>query len=117
MTKIQLQRNYKALIYHLEIKVPPIQIQQLISKYSNKLRLSGNVEYCALEILHHANDLGFVSGRAPNAIASSIVYLASQVADEPITQSDMSHTADISRVSIRSRYKEILKKIVIEIQL
>ncbi|MEF8974289.1 MAG: transcription initiation factor IIB 2, partial [Haloarcula sp.] len=45
----------------------------------------------------------------PVGLAAAAVYAASLLTNEAVTQSQVSEVADISEVTIRNRYKELLE--------
>ena len=50
-----------------------------------------------------------LSGKSPVGIAAAAVYAAALLTNEKVTQSQVSDVADISEVTIRNRYKELLE--------
>ena len=60
------------------------------------------------ELLDGAKESGITSGKSPVGLAASAVYAAALLSNEKVTQSQVSEVADISEVTIRNRYKELL---------
>ena len=79
--------------------------------------LSGNVENLAMQILEQAMEMRLTSGRGPAGIAAAATYIASLLTDERCTQSEIARGAQVTEVTIRNRYKELTKKLAIEMDL
>jgi transcription initiation factor TFIIB len=62
----------------------------------------------AREMIEAATSRGVHSGKHPVGIAASAVYAAGKLCGEDITQGDVSEVADVSNVTIRNRYREVL---------
>jgi transcription initiation factor TFIIB len=110
-------RNYRFLLRRLQTKVPPVDPQNYVSKFINHLSLSGDTETLAIKIIDLAQELKLTSGRGPAGIAAAATYIASQLNGEQRTQGDIARTAHVTEVTIRNRYKELIKKFSINIYL
>jgi transcription initiation factor TFIIB len=67
--------------------------------------------------LHEAASLELTSGRGPTGIAAASLYIASVLCFERRTQREVSDVAGVTEVTIRNRYKEIAKKLNIDVLL
>ena len=56
-----------------------------------------------------AKDQGVHSGKSPVGLAAAAIYAASLLTNEKVTQSEVSEVANISEVTIRNRYHELLE--------
>ncbi|TFH14152.1 transcription initiation factor IIB family protein, partial [Candidatus Bathyarchaeota archaeon] len=56
-------------------------------------------------------------GRAPEGITAASLYIACRLNLEDRTQGEIAKAAQITEVTIRNRYKELLKKIDFEVNL
>ena len=54
-------------------------------------------------------EAGIHSGKSPVGLAAAAVYAAALLTNEKVTQSEVSEVANISEVTIRNRYKELLE--------
>lgn len=109
MEKKKLGRAYRFLIKKLNLSVPPTSISRYISKFSSELTLNGKTEEFAHKIMVKANRLRLASGKGPVGLAAAAIYIASAILDERRTQREVAETANITEVTIRNRYKELLK--------
>jgi len=49
------------------------------------------------------------SGKSPVGLAAAAIYAASLLCNEKVTQNEVSEVANISEVTIRNRYHELLE--------
>jgi Transcription initiation factor TFIIIB, Brf1 subunit/Transcription initiation factor TFIIB len=63
----------------------------------------------AKDLLENAKEKGVHSGKSPVGLAAAAVYAASLLTNEKTTQAAVSGVADISEVTIRNRYHELLE--------
>ena len=117
LTKKEIGRIYRFLLRRLDAEVPLFDLHRYVSKFVNHLALSGDTESLALKILDKAIDLKLISGRARSGIAASVTYIASTLADERRTQGEIARETNVTEVTIRNRYKQILEKIEIIVEL
>ncbi len=110
-------RNYRALVRGLGLKMMPPAPQDFISRFCSKLGLSGDVQTKTLEILKEASGRELTSGRGPLGIAAASLYIASVLCGERRTQREIADIAGVTEVTIRNRYKELVRKMDIEIVL
>ena len=54
------------------------------------------------------------SGRGPTGIAAASLYVAALICNEKKTQREVADVAGVTEVTIRNRYKELLKKLKLE---
>jgi transcription initiation factor TFIIB len=105
--------NYRFLVRKLKIFVPPVKANQYITRLSNQLGLDGKTEGVAHQILRGAKRQKLTSGRGAKSIAAAAGYIASIVTGERRTQREFAETADLTEVTIRNRYQEMMKRLLI----
>ena len=71
------------------------------------LKLSGETQKKAVEILEQAMIKGLISGRGPMGVAAAAVYISSVLTDERRTQKEVADVAGVTEVTIRNRYREL----------
>jgi transcription initiation factor TFIIB len=71
--------------------------------------MSDGAEHRASELLQNAKAQGVHSGKSPVGLAAAAVYAAALLTNEKTTQAAVSDVADISEVTIRNRYHELLE--------
>ena len=101
----------------MKIFVPPMKPNQHITKLSNQIGLDGITEGIAHKILIGAKKQKLTSGRGAKSIAAAACYIASILAGDYRTQREVADAADLTEVTIRNRYKEMMKRLKIIISL
>lgn len=117
INKKEVGRSYRFLIKELDYFIPPLKPSQYITKFSNQLTMQGKVEEIAQKILLTARDLKLTSGRGPTGIAAAASYIASVLTGERKTQREIAEIAQVTEVTIRNRYKELVERLLFEITL
>ncbi len=111
VNKKEVGRSYRFLIKELNYFIPPLRPSQYITKFSNQLTMQGKVEEIAHKILAAAKELKLTSGRGPTGIAAAASYIASVLTGERKTQREIAEIAQVTEVTIRNRYKELVERL------
>jgi transcription initiation factor TFIIB len=117
MSRKDIGRTYRFVARELGLKLMPTSPQDYIPRFCSELKLSGNVQSKALEILKEAVDKELTSGRGPTGVAAAALYIASVLCGERRTQREVAEVAGVTEVTIRNRYKELAEKLDIGIVL
>ena len=117
VNKKEVGRSYRFLIKELNYFIPPLKPSQYITKFSNQLTMQGKVEEIAHKILAAAKALKLTSGRGPTGIAAAASYIASVLTGERKTQREIAEIAQVTEVTIRNRYKELVERLLFVIYL
>lgn len=115
ITRKEAARNYRYLYQQLRPEVPRVNRDQLITKYVSALKVSGVTEQLCRKIMVQAKEKRLTMGRAPEGITAAALYIACRLSEEHRTQGDLSKTAQITEVTIRNRYKELVKELDFEV--
>ena len=107
--KMELTRTYRYIVRELKLEIQPADPEQYVPRFASDLGLSDEAERRARELLRTAKEAGIHSGKSPVGLAAAAVYAASLLTNEKVTQSQVSDVANISEVTIRNRYKELLE--------
>jgi transcription initiation factor TFIIB len=105
---LEVERTYRYLTTELDLEIAPTDPESYIPRFASKLDCSSETERRARELTRTAVEKGVHSGRNPVGIAASALYAAARLTDEGIIQADVSDIANVSMVTIRNRYTEIL---------
>jgi transcription initiation factor TFIIB len=117
INKKEVACNYRILVKELDYFVPPVKPGQYITRLCNTLALHGKAEEVAHKILKGARKLKLTSGRGGKGVAAAAGYLASTVVGDRRTQREVAEAVDVTEVTIRNRYKEMMEKLLIVISL
>lgn len=107
--QLPIQRAYWYLSRELGLEIKPTDPIQYVSQFGSALEVSDDVLRKARELLTVAKDQNAHSGRKPAGLAAGALYAASRLTDEKVTQQTVSEITDISRMTIRARYQELLE--------
>lgn len=110
-SKKEIARTYRFLYNNIEGNIPLYTHKQYISKFINQLKLYGETERIALKLLSDASEQQLTVGRSPRGITASCVYIACHMNGQKRNQSEIAKVAQITEVTIRNRYKEIVEKL------
>jgi transcription initiation factor TFIIB len=117
LNKKDVGRSYRFMVRELEAFVPPSTSKHYAARFSNKLIISGKAEAIAIKILETAKKMKLTSGRGPTGIAAAATYVATVLTNERKTQREVAEVANVTEVTIRNRYKELLERLQIEVPL
>ena len=107
--EMEMTRTYRYVVRELDLEIQPADPESYVPRFVSDLDLSDEVERRARELLDSARDRGILSGKSPVGLAAAAVYAAALLTNEKVTQSEVSEVANISEVTIRNRYKELLE--------
>ncbi len=109
--KKEVGRCFRFLLNKLDYFIPPVKTSQYITKFSNQITMDGNTEELAHKIFFVTKELRLTSGRGPAGIAAAVSYIASVLTGERKTQREIAEIAQITEVTIRNRYKELVERL------
>jgi transcription initiation factor TFIIB len=107
--KDEIARTYRYVVRELSLEIQPADPEQYVPRFASDLDLSEEAERRARSLLKNAKEQGIHSGKSPVGLAAAAVYAASLLTNEKVTQSEVSEVANISEVTIRNRYHELLE--------
>ena len=107
--KDEIARTYRYIARELSLEIKPADPEQYVPRFASDLDLSDEAERRARELLSTAKAQGVHSGKSPVGLAAAAVYAASLLTNQKVTQSEVSDVANISEVTIRNRYHELLE--------
>jgi transcription initiation factor TFIIB len=107
--KSEVARTYRYVSRELSLEVKPADPEQYVPRFASELGLSDESKMRARTLLQNAKEQGVHSGKSPVGLAAAAVYAASLLTNEKTTQAAVSEVADISEVTIRNRYHELLE--------
>ena len=113
----EIGRTYRFMTRELQLKLLPTKPQDYIQRFCSELKLKGEIQSRANEILKLATEHELTSGRGPTGVAAAAIYIASVQAGERRTQRDVAEVAGVTEVTIRNRYKELTDKLQLRVML
>jgi transcription initiation factor TFIIB len=106
--EMEFTRTYRYINRELGLAVEPADPLQFLDRVLDGLDLGEETRRYARDLLQDAKGTGAFNGKSPTGLAAAAVYAAGQLTGEQPTQSEVGEAADISTVTIRNRYKELL---------
>ncbi|MBX0296764.1 transcription initiation factor IIB [Haloarcula nitratireducens] len=107
--KDEIARTHRYVVRELGLEIEPADPESYVPRFASDLELSEEAEHRARQLLQNAKEQGVHSGKSPVGLAAAAVYAASLLANEKVTQTAVSEVSDISEVTIRNRYHELLE--------
>lgn len=93
----------------LGLDIPPANPRIYLDKIGDELNLKQATIEEAKKLIDAAEDENALNGVSPTGGAAGAIYAAGQVTGEQPTQASVADATDVSQVTIRKRYQEILQ--------
>jgi transcription initiation factor TFIIB len=103
------KRAYRYIVRELSLEVQPADPLEYLPRFASELELSDETERRARELLETAKRQNVHSGKSPVGLAAAAIYAAGVLCNDTLTQSEVSKATDMSEVTIRNRYQELLQ--------
>ncbi|MEF8773728.1 MAG: transcription initiation factor IIB [Halobacteriales archaeon] len=107
--RMELTRTYRYVVRELGLEVQPADPESYVPRFASELDLPEETERTARELLRTVKEAGQHSGKSPVGLAAAAIYAAALLTNEQLTQSEVSDVTDVSEVTIRNRYHELLE--------
>lgn len=117
VNKKELGRCYRLLIRKLSLAIPLASPVDYLVRFGTELGLSGTAQRDAATILNSAKESGLTAGKDPTGLAAAAIYISGILKQERRTQRAIAEVARVTEVTVRNRYKELVRELNIEIQI
>jgi transcription initiation factor TFIIB len=107
--EMEFKRTYRYIVRELNLQIQPADPEQYVARFASDLSISDEAERRARELLRNAKRKGLHSGKSPVGLAAAAVYAGPLLTNEKVTQAEVSDVAQVSEVTIRNRYHELLE--------
>ncbi len=114
LEKREIGRTYRYVSRQLKIRILPADPIDFVPRFCSMLGLSDKVQARSVEILKKAKKLDIISGKGPTGVAAASIYIACVLLGEKRTQREVATIVDVTEVTIRNRYKELINKLDLE---
>jgi transcription initiation factor TFIIB len=105
----RIARTYRYIAAELALAVDPADPRDYVPRFASELDCSDEVRQHAHALLTNVAGTPYPSGKPPVSLAAAALYASAQVVDEPLTQDAISEVADVTVVTIREHYRDLLK--------
>jgi transcription initiation factor TFIIB len=110
-----VRRCYRTIIRELNLKAPSTNPISLIPRFVAELSLDAETEKTTINILQSFVTKYSTSGKDPKGLCAGALYLVCKKRDKRISQKEIANVVGVTEVTLRSRYKELVNKLNIEI--
>ncbi|MFX0029520.1 MAG: transcription initiation factor IIB family protein [Candidatus Hermodarchaeota archaeon] len=104
-----VRRCYRTLIRELNLKVPSTDPISLIPRFIAELELDADAENGTIKILQTFTSKFSTSGKDPKGLCAGALYLVCKMKDKRVSQKEIANLVGVTEVTLRSRYKELIK--------
>ena len=104
-----VRRCYRTLIRELNLKVPSTDPISLIPRFIAELDLDAEAENVTIKILQSFISKFSTSGKDPKGLCVGALYLVCKMKDKRVSQKEIANLVGVTEVTLRSRYKELVK--------
>jgi len=111
----EIGRSYRTLKRKLMIRTPLTSPETYVSRFCSELELDTATENKVREIIKLANQHDLVDGKSPSGITAAALYIAGHQTKQIRTQREISDVTNVTEVTIRNRYKQLVKHLEIDI--
>jgi transcription initiation factor TFIIB len=112
-----LGMSVRRILQGTGIRAPAPSATTLIPRISSDLGLKGRTVRRAASIIDDARRVGATDGKAPAGIAGAALYISCIMENDRRTQREIGDAASVTEVTIRNRYKDLVRTLGIEINL
>jgi len=106
-----VKKCYKALVKELRLQMHNVDPVCLIPRYCADLGLSVDIEKECVKILRFYYKKNHICGKDPKGYCAGVIYLVSKFRNKKISQKEIANLIGVTEVTLRSRYKELMKAI------
>ena len=110
----QVGHSVRQIVTRININVPLPSVKDLIPRLSADLSLEGKTVRKANEIINQARKKFVTIGKSPGGMAGAALYIAGILEDDRRTQREIAKASMVTEVTIRNRYKELVRILEIE---
>lgn len=117
----KIGKAYRIMVRELHLNIRPTPPEEYVKRFCSLLKFPDmKVELETYKILKLAAESNLIDSRDPSGVAVSAIYIASlkcsrENPEQRRTQQQVADIAGVTEVTIRNRYKEMTKKLGIDI--
>jgi len=104
----EFARAYRYIARELELAMEPTDPVQYVPRLASDLDLPEETKQRAIELIEAGKEAAVHSGKNPVGLAAAAIYAAGRLTNLDVTQHEVADVADVSAVTIRDRYTELL---------
>ena len=111
VNKKEIGRSYRFIAKELELNLNPTKPLDFLTRFVSELELSNECQKIAKKVIKIAELKGLTSGRGPTGVCAAAIYAASILAKERRTQRAIAKTSQVTEVTVRNRFNELIENL------
>jgi transcription initiation factor TFIIB len=111
VTASRVDAAYTALNRELALPSRPLPPAAYVPKLASAVGLSDGTRRFGTHIAEEAHERGLSNGKHPAGVAAGALYLAAQERVEGVTQRALAEAADVTALTVRTRWTELEKTV------
>lgn len=111
----EVARCYGLIQRKFKMNMPIDNPIKFVSNFASKAGLNQKTQNIAMDLLQKAKKRNATVGKGPTGIAAAALYIASIMNNEKNTQKNLASAAEVTEVTVRNRYKGLLKDLSLSI--
>ena len=113
--KKDVARCYRLLLRELDVHMSIADPLTYVSKIAARTGILGKTQGIAIQILREARNRRAVAGKDPMGLAAAALYIACLQNNEKKTQKNIAEAAGVTEVTVRNRYKILIRQLKLEL--
>lgn len=106
--KREIGRSFKLISPHID-KMTTMSTKDIVARFCSDLNLNIKLQKLASAISKNVQESGILAGKSPDSIAAAIIYMVTNlVPEERKVQKDIQYVTNVTDVTIKNTYKELL---------
>ncbi|MGV9203783.1 MAG: transcription initiation factor IIB, partial [Promethearchaeia archaeon] len=106
-----VKKCYKILVRKLNLQTHHLDPISLIPRFCAELNLNIEVEKTTIKMLKKFISEASICGKDPKGLCAGAIYLVAKLKNQKVSQKEISNVVNVTEVTLRSRYKELLNHI------
>ncbi len=106
-----IAKNYRMLFQNLRLTVSVQDPIKCIVKIANNLEIPENTKREAIHVFDTLKEKKLTAGKKPDAIAATVIYIASVKTGVNLSQQKISKVSGVSAVTIRNRCQDYIQHV------
>ena len=115
--KKEIGRSFRFISKELQLNLNPTKPLDFLIRFISELNLSQTCQKLAKKIIKMAEMRGLTSGRGPTGVCAAAIYAASILSQERRTQRKIAKISQVTEVTIRNRFSELIENLDLGITL
>ncbi|MFW9899448.1 MAG: transcription initiation factor IIB [Candidatus Thorarchaeota archaeon] len=117
VNKKEIGRSFRFISKELKLNLNPTKPLDFLIRFISELGLSQQCHKKSKKIIKIAEIRGLTSGRGPTGVCAAAIYAASILCKERRTQRKIAKISQVTEVTIRNRFSELLENLNLGISL